>query len=291
MAHLTLSLLGSLQVKLGATPITHFRSDKVRALLAYLCLEADYPHRRAALAGLLWPEISDPAANNNLRLTLLRLRRLLGDSPAGAPPVLLMASKTIQFNRACAHRLDVAEFSSLIQECERHPHRRLESCASCAQRLSQAVELYRGDLLEGFFLDSQPFEEWLLVRREALRAQALEAMRTLAAYHESQPDSCQAEYYARRQLALEPWREEATAIGALWPPAGSAAALAQYETCCSLRADELAEPGYDIHSFTSSCSMAKARRAARCLELPSNPPASPFFSARPAFKGEASLGG
>ena len=56
MARLSISLLGTFQVLLYGQAVTGFESDKVRALLAYLALESDRPHRREALAGLLWPE-------------------------------------------------------------------------------------------------------------------------------------------------------------------------------------------------------------------------------------------
>jgi DNA-binding SARP family transcriptional activator len=56
MAHLLLALLGPFQVTLAGEPVTSFESDKVRALLAYLAVEADRPHRRESLAGLLWPD-------------------------------------------------------------------------------------------------------------------------------------------------------------------------------------------------------------------------------------------
>ena len=44
-------------------PVTAFASNKVRALLAYLAVEADRPHRREALAGLLWPEQPEAKAS------------------------------------------------------------------------------------------------------------------------------------------------------------------------------------------------------------------------------------
>src|SRR5207244_3842511 len=62
MAHLTLTFLGSFQATLDGTPISRFQTDKVRALLAYLAVEADLPHSRASLCGLLWPDQSDDAA-------------------------------------------------------------------------------------------------------------------------------------------------------------------------------------------------------------------------------------
>ena len=55
MARLELSFLGSFEARLGQERITAFKSNKVRALLAYLAVEADHPHRRESLAELLWP--------------------------------------------------------------------------------------------------------------------------------------------------------------------------------------------------------------------------------------------
>jgi DNA-binding SARP family transcriptional activator len=47
--------LGVFAVQLDGQPVAELDYDKVRALLAYLALEPDRPHRREALAGLLWP--------------------------------------------------------------------------------------------------------------------------------------------------------------------------------------------------------------------------------------------
>ena len=58
MPRLSISLFGSLRVNLDGEPATGFESDKVRALLAYLAVESGAPHRRAKLAGLLWPDSS-----------------------------------------------------------------------------------------------------------------------------------------------------------------------------------------------------------------------------------------
>ena len=54
MAHLSLSLLGPFQATLDGEPITGFEATKVRALLAYLAVEASQPHPRTVLAGLLY---------------------------------------------------------------------------------------------------------------------------------------------------------------------------------------------------------------------------------------------
>jgi len=172
MAHLSLALLGPVQIRLDGAPVTAFESDKVRALLAYLALEAERPHRRAALAGLLWPERPERAAHLSLNQALSNLRHAIGDRSATAP-VLRITPETIQFDRDSDHTLDVAVFSDLLAACDQHPHRHGETCTSCARRLQQAAELYRGSLLDQFFLsDSAAFEEWALLTRERLHRRA-----------------------------------------------------------------------------------------------------------------------
>src|SRR5689334_18191381 len=52
MTRLTLSLLGRFAVAVDDAPVAGFDTDKTRALLAYLAVEAAHPHSREALAAL-----------------------------------------------------------------------------------------------------------------------------------------------------------------------------------------------------------------------------------------------
>jgi DNA-binding SARP family transcriptional activator len=176
MAQLVLSLLGPLQATLDGVPVAGFESQKMRALLAYLSLEADRPHARDALAGLLWPNQIDQDARNNLRQALANLRQALDDQRA-TPPYLRITRDTVQFNRASDHQIDVVVFSDHLTACDQHLHRHPETCRSCGQRLQQAAALYRGSFLDQFFLnDSAAFEEWVLLTREWLHHRALAAL-------------------------------------------------------------------------------------------------------------------
>ena len=56
MTKLVVNLLGGFRVELDGEAVYDFETDKARALLAYLVVEANRPHRREALASLLWPE-------------------------------------------------------------------------------------------------------------------------------------------------------------------------------------------------------------------------------------------
>ncbi|MCA9967955.1 MAG: winged helix-turn-helix domain-containing protein, partial [Anaerolineales bacterium] len=55
----------------------HIAGRKQVALLAYLALESGHRHSRQSLLGLLWPEMGEDEARNNLRVTLAGLRRVL----------------------------------------------------------------------------------------------------------------------------------------------------------------------------------------------------------------------
>ncbi len=228
MACLSLFVLGPLQATLDGEPVTDFKSDKVRALLAYLAVEADQPHRREALAGLLWPEWPDREARSNLRYALSNLRRAIGDRDA-VPPFLLITRETLQFNTDSEHWLDVAAFTDL---------RGLQDISD----LEQAMAWYRGSFLEGFSVgDAAPFEEWALLKKEQLSRQILETLHGLAAIHEEHGEYEQARPYARRQVELEPWNEEAhqQLMRVLALGGQRSAALAQYQSCSRLLADEL----------------------------------------------------
>jgi predicted ATPase len=85
------------------------------------------------------------------------------------------------------------------------------------------------------------FEQWMVVEREHLHGQALEALAHLAAYHEEHGAYETAVEYARRQVALEPWREGAHRqwMRALALGGQRGVALAQYEACQRTLAEEL----------------------------------------------------
>ena len=109
MPRLGISLFGPLVVTLDGTVASGFTSKKAQALLAYLAVEADRPHSREELAGLLWPDYAEASARANLRSVLANVRRVLNDRNA-ALPFLLIAGETVQYNCAADQQVDVAVF-------------------------------------------------------------------------------------------------------------------------------------------------------------------------------------
>ncbi len=247
MTHLSLSLLGPFQVTLDGQPVTGFKSNKVRALLAYLAVEADQPHPREVLAGLLWPDWPHRDALSNLRYALSSLRRVIGDREA-EPPFLLIARDTLQFNTASDYWLDVAAFTHLT-EAALSLGKSLEDLSG----LEEATSLYRGGFLEGFSVpDGAPFEEWALLTRERLARHMSSTLHRLSKTYEQRGQYEEAQSCAWRQVELEPWDEAAhqQLMRTLALSGQRSAALAQYETCCRLLAGELGvEPAQETTSL------------------------------------------
>ena len=239
MSQLSLSFLGPFTVRLGNKSVTQFESDKVRALLAYLAVEAGMPHRRSALAGLLWPDHPESAARASLRNALANLRQVICDQKT-EPPYLIIDSETIQFNPSSDHWLDVGAFEELSILGDQPSS--TDFPQSKITNLKSAISIYRGSFLQGFSLkDSPAFEEWSLLVREDLHRKVVLALSSLTQEFELRDDFDQASAYAFRLVALEPWHEEHCRhlMRLLALNGQRAAALAQYEACRRSLEDEL----------------------------------------------------
>ena len=182
MEQLTLSLLGNFDAFLDKRPFTDFRTNKVQALLIYLVVEAPTIHQRESLMELLWPGLPLKSAQVNLRQILYQLNKMMPDAIRGdtAVPLLITDRKTIQVHPHYPVTSDVTSLTTLLQRSWQHSHANLLTCADCQKWLEEAVSLYQGDFLADFSLyDSNNFEAWAQVKREALRRNALDALDTL----------------------------------------------------------------------------------------------------------------
>ena len=235
-----LRLLGNLEIRRSGNLVTGFVSNKVQALLCYLAVTGR-PHLHPVLAGLLWGELPEASAQNGLRQALTNLRQLVG-------PHVNITREDVAFNLNIPYQLDVQAF----EECVAGAQVQSTKTGPGIERLEEAVALYRGDFLEGFYVHHAPaFEDWALAQHARLHELAVQALHALAAHHAQlgQPGRAAAIDFTTRLLALEPWREEAHRQLMLLLAAGGqrSAALAQYETCRRLLAEELGvEPSEEI---------------------------------------------
>ena len=169
---LHLALLGSLDIHRTEAPMTDIKSNKALALLCYLAVTGR-PHFRSSLAGLLWGDLPDAKARTNLRKALANLRRSVG-------PHVNVTRQAAALNRELPYWLDVEVFEATVS---RMPETGIE-------QLQRAVELYRGDFLDGFHVRSAlAFEEWVFAQRTRLRELALQALHRLTVYYSQQGEA------------------------------------------------------------------------------------------------------
>src|SRR5206468_1764679 len=147
---------GGLRITQSGTPLTVLASHKGQALLCYLAVTRR-PHSRAALAGLLWPELPEADARTNLRTALAKLHKVVA-------PHLSVTRETVGFNSTIPYWLDVERFLDALRRAAATP------APAAVAALREAVDLFRGDFLEGFYIrDAVAFEEWALGERQYLR--------------------------------------------------------------------------------------------------------------------------
>jgi len=216
---LCLRLLGGCEFLTPEGPV-RLETAKTAALLVYLVMRPG-PHRRHTLMGLLWGDLPESKARRNLRRALWDLRRKL--SCPQPPPFILATRQTVEFNRASDYWLDVEEFERLAGREQKE-----------SEALEQAVELYRGGFLEGFYVSDAPaFEEWMLMEKERLQTLMLLTLQRLVAWYTIKGEYEAGILHARRLLALDPWREEThrELMRLLAATGQRSAALAQYYQC------------------------------------------------------------
>jgi DNA-binding SARP family transcriptional activator/tetratricopeptide (TPR) repeat protein len=238
VAKLSIKLLGPFNAELDGQPLTDFRSDKVRALLAYLAVETQRPWTRDQLADLFWADYQETKAQANLRNALSNLRRLIVDVQVHSPFILITQS-TLQFNPGSDYWLDVNAFFELADTYLPKTNTTPQNVDTTA--LEQALLLYQGPFMSGFTVDSPAFETWMIKIREHLHQKWVGVLRLLTTTYEKKGQSELALNFAETWIEQEPWDEAAYRHGMriLMTLERRSAALALFETCQNQLAKDL----------------------------------------------------
>lgn len=176
---------------LGAPSLTDAAGVRIEALLAqpkrfavlaYLLVEArGTPVMRDKVAALFWPELDQQRARQALRQSLHVIRKELGEDA-----IVGVGAEMLALGEGAASS-DVAEFDAAVD----------------AGRLTEAVALYRGQFLDGFYVPDAPeFDQWLGAVRSRLRDAVVRAVGRLAADAEAAGNADDAVRWLRRQLSL-----------------------------------------------------------------------------------------
>ncbi len=273
---LLISLLGPLVIengerRLGKVP------RKARALLAYLAAQGGRPVSRERLSDLLWPYQGSDQARHSLRNCLLELRRAFGES-AGRHLAAEFANCRLQ-----DVDVDIERFERLARLSDR-------------SELLAAAELYRGEFLADFVIDSEPFQEWLAAERDRTLDLICSVLQRLTALQDEAGEHDAAIQSARRLAALDSLSEigQRALIRAYAHSGRRPEALRQYRTCAEILKRELgvapdAETQALANEIARSGTAGEGAAAGRAAEMPNRdaaalPNALAGLPARPAIQ-------
>ncbi len=167
------------------TPLRRASQQRRIALLAIIASSPGASVSRDRLLGLLWPERDERTARHLLADSLYILRRTLGNGALLATGEMLRLSPDLVWT-------DVVEFRNALAE----------------ERWADALRLYRGDFLDGFFVrNAVEFDPWALAERARLHRLATRAASSLANVLQNQGRIHEAAAAAERALELAPCDE------------------------------------------------------------------------------------
>jgi DNA-binding SARP family transcriptional activator len=233
MSTLRCHLFGKFRVQQGAQLVKGLDASKEQELLCYLLVRRERCHPREALASLLWGDTSTVRSKKYLRQALWHLQAALEEAEIRSEQVLLVEHDWVQFNLQSELWLDVALFERAFATTGGVPSKQLD--ASETQILKDAIELYKGDLLDGWYQD------WCLFERERLQNMYLSMLDKLMTYSEEHCEYEAGQSYGSTILRYDRARERThRQLMHLQYKAGDrTGALRQYERCVAALDEEL----------------------------------------------------
>lgn len=230
---LRLEFLGNFAARLsdGATiPVT---SRKAQALLAYLALEGCEVSRER-IAGMMWGDRRDQRARHNLRQVLSKIRIALG-------PIITTSGDQLSLDTShCS--ADVIDFVSAV-------------AADDETTLGRAIELYGGELLDGFAPREPELEAWLAQSRDRLQTALYSVVDRLAECYVSGGRNNAAIDLLRKRLSVDRAHEPAhRMLMQVFADCGRRSdALRQYDICARALRDELrVEPSAETNALVDA---------------------------------------
>jgi DNA-binding SARP family transcriptional activator len=234
MPTLNIQLFGKFCVRRNEQVLDGFDARKVQELFCYLLLHRDHALPRETLASVLWPDTTTAQSKKSLRQALWQLQSALGSQcESTCERALLVEPEWIQLNAKADLWLDVASLEKAFQLVQKVPGQELG--AEHVQILQNAVQLYQGPLLEGWYQD------WCLYERERLQSMYLAMLDKLMWYCEAQRDYETGLLYGMRIMCYDRARERThrRLMRLHYLNGDREAALRQYEQCADALNEEL----------------------------------------------------
>lgn len=234
-------LFGKFTIKRDNLVVEGLSATKAQEVLSYLLLNRDRPQPREALATTLWRDGPGGESRKALRQALWQIQTALGGSATVAPAsvekrpsgLLDVDADSVRVRAEANVWLDVARFERASNRLQEIPGPRLT--AADAQELQDAIELYAGDLLEGWSGD------WCIYERERFQITYLAMLDKAMSYFETNRFLEKALHYGQRILRRDRAHERThRRVMRLHYLAGDrTAALHQFERCAAALREEL----------------------------------------------------
>lgn len=173
-------------------------SVRVQELFCYLLVHRNQPHTREALCALLWEEVPSDKSKKYLRQTLWQLQRFLAGDP-GHPAPLEVDAEWVRLNPKADIWLDVDQFEKVFTSTRKLNGHELGPLE--AELLRETVELYQGDLLQGWY------QEWCILERERMQKMNFDLLEKLMDHCAAQSQYEDGLAYGFRILRSDPVRE------------------------------------------------------------------------------------
>ena len=239
MFTISVHLFGKLEVSCGKQEVSgELEARKAKELLCYILLHWNRPHIRETLADILWPSSESTRSRKLFRHILWLLQSTLEVHQQDTEPLLLVDSEWLQINPKAKLQLDTAIFEQTFNSVQGMSGQVLD--IHQIQDVCKAVNLYGGDLLEGWY------EDWCIYERERFHNMYLSLLDKLMDYYEAHHDYETGLIYGLRILCHDRTRERThRRMMRMYCLAGNrAAALRQYERCKLALQEELnVKPG------------------------------------------------
>ena len=190
---LDLRLLGRFALTTGKDAPVAINGSRAKLLLARLALTPSGVEC-SVLGAMLWGDRAEAQARASLRQMVWTVRAALGDKAKGGGADLVLAEGALLRLNPAAVTVDVAAFERM-------------AAASDPDEVARAMQLYRGELLEGIDLIGLAPDGYVLRERRRLHDLALQATLSLVATFVRDGRSDEAVRAARRGLALDPYHE------------------------------------------------------------------------------------
>ncbi len=249
MAVLHLELLGDFRLRAESGALVTISAKKSQAMLAYLAVKPSQLVSRDKMAALLWSSTAPEQARQSLRQTLSTLRKELAQV---SPQKLLLEEGDFLSLDASLIYVDVAEFEALV-------------ATGTAEALDPATRLYGGDFLDGFLIDEEKFDQWVIAERDRLHRLALRAHSQLVEQLSRHDALDEAVGVAQRSLRIDPLQEAVhRTLMKLYMQSGDLLnALQQYDTCAKVLRRELdVEPDAQTKALEQEIVQLRKRRTA-----------------------------